>query len=222
MKRPFLLPKPCSLYMPGLHQPHRQLSEEVPSPLAMRGLQPLAIEGMDHDHQHRKNRVKREGAYRAGVGSSGGRWFLRRGINQLLLPPCQGEGESLNKGVITVPGPSPTGAEEWAGSRAGVSLQPHCQSQAITPDTSCLLKDFPVQSLLSILGLDSPLNLGHKQTFAESVTTRHLRCNISFPHPSVCVRGGGQAAGQDWSPGTGAWWGAGGAGRLRLHTWESR
>lgn len=164
--------------------------------------------------------MKRERAYRAGVGSSGGRWFLRRGINQLLLPPCQGEGESPNKGVITVPGPSPIGAEEGAGSRAGVSLQPHCQSQAITPDTSCLLKDFPVQSLLSILGLDSPLNLGHKQTFAESVTTRHLRCNISFSHSSVWGVGdrqqGGIGAQDD------AWWGAGGAGRLRLHTWESR
>ena len=82
-----------------------------------------------------------------------------------------------------------------------MSLQPHCQSQAITPDTSCLLKDFPVQSLLSILGLDS-LNLGHKQTFAESVTTRHLRCNISFPHPSVCVWGAGSRVGlepRDWS-----------------------
>lgn len=50
----------------------------------------------------------------------------------------------------------PTGAEEGAGSRAGVSLHRHCQSQAITPDTPCLLNDFPVQSLLSILGLDSP------------------------------------------------------------------
>lgn len=96
-----------------------------------------------------------------------------------------------------MPGPSPIGAEEGAGSRAGVSLHRHCQSQAITPDTSCLLNDFPVQPLLSILGLDSPLNLGHKQTFAESVTTRHLRSNVSFPYPG----GGGQAAGRDGSPG---------------------
>lgn len=116
-----------------------------------------------------------------------------------------------------MPGPSPIGAEEGAGSRAGVSLYRHCQSQAITPDASCLLNDFPVQSLLSILGLDSPLNLGHKQTFAESVTTRHLRSNVSFPYPGAGGRRQGGMGAQD-----DAWWGAGGAGRLRLHTWESR
>lgn len=79
MKRPFCSQSPGFLYMPGLLPATQTTLPGSSSPLAMRhGLQPLATEGMDHNHQHigiklltQEEQTEREGAYRAEVGFLG-------------------------------------------------------------------------------------------------------------------------------------------------------
>lgn len=98
---------------PSLHWPQssRKRSWEISSSLGMCGLRPLAVEGQDNSHQCIDRAASTGRAeWKGGVTELrrvllGARWLPRRGVNQPLLPLCQGEGEGPGWGVITVPAP---------------------------------------------------------------------------------------------------------------------